>query len=264
MKGYRLFWACVCSLTMILPLVPMVAVPSAAADGPSKNQALRVKLEQAHRILHMEGLAVDYTRGHISARSEDGLFYMKPYDKAFELVKADEMAGIDIDGNLVDGKGWIPSEKFIHLEIFRARKDVGSVIHIHPDYSILLSTVFTGSIVTVSQHAVHFTGKIPFYTAGSLINTKEQGADVAKVLGNNSVILMKNHGITVAGRTIEEAVFLAISFEQAAKEHLFASLFGKPSGMNPDDAKKLHEMHITPQSVQGCWDYLVEKAKKKY
>jgi L-ribulose-5-phosphate 4-epimerase len=262
MKRFSFFWTCVCSLTMTLLLVPMVAVSSAAADGPSKNQELRVKLEQAYRILYTEGLAVDYTRGHITARSEDGMFYIKPYPAPFETVKADEMVGIDIDGNTIEGKGQVPSEKFIHLGIFRARKDVGSVIHIHPTYSIILSTVFKGSIVTVGQQAVHFTGNIPYYTDASLINSKAQGDDVARALGNNPVILMKNHGITVAGRTLEEAVFLAVSFEQSARDHLLASQFGNPSGMNLDAAKALHDQHILPSSVKGCWDYLVEKSKR--
>jgi len=120
-------------------------------------------------------------------------FYIKPFDKGFEWVKADEMAEIDIDGKLITGKGIIPGEKFIHLGVFRARKDVGSVIHVHPKYSIILSTVFAGSIVIVGQQSVHFTGQIPLYIDASLINTREQGDDVAKVMGTNPVLLMKNH-----------------------------------------------------------------------
>lgn len=264
MKRFSVFWTCVCSLTMTLLLVPMVAVSSAAADGPSKNQELRVKLEQAHRILHMEGLAEDSTRGHITARSEDGLFYIKPWGSAFEWVKAAQMQGVDIDGNLIDGKGKMHSERVLHLEVFRARKDVGSVIHLHPNYSILLSTVFTGSIVTVGQQSVPFTGKIPFYTDPSLIQTKEQAIDVAKTMGNSPVVLMKNHGITVAGQNIEEAVVLAIHFEQAARDHLFASQFGKPSGMDLEYAKKLFKNNYSPQQIQMVWGYLLEKSKQKY
>ena len=264
MKGYRLFSTCVFSLTMILLLVPMVPVSSAAADGLLKNQALRVKLEQAHRILQMEGLAEDSTRGHITARSEDGLFYIKPQGTAFEWVKADQMQGLDIDGNLVDGKGRVHGEKYLHLEVYRARKDVGSVVHVHPMYSTILSTVFTGSIVTVGQQSVPFTGKIPLYTDPSLVNTKEKGVALAKLMGNSAVLLMENHGITVAGQTIEEAVVLAIHFEHAARDHLFASQFGKPKGMNLEDAKTLYKNNYSPDAIQMIYGYFVEKYKNKY
>ena len=175
---------------------------SGAADAPLKNQALRVKLEQAHRILSMEGLAEDATHGHITARSEDGLFYIKPQGSAFEWVKADQMQGLDVDGNLIDGKGRVHGEKFLHLEIYRARKDVGSVVHVHPMYSTILSTIFTGSIVIVGQQSVPFTGKIPFYTDPSLVNTKEKGASMVKTMENSPVLVMKNHGTTIVGQTI--------------------------------------------------------------
>jgi L-fuculose-phosphate aldolase len=232
--------------------------------GPSKNQALRVTLEQAYRILSMEGLAEDSTRGHVTARGEGGLFYIKPQYTAFEWVKADQMQGLDIDGNLVDGTGRVHGEKFLHLEIFRTRKDVGSVIHLHPTYSTILSTVFTGSIVIVGQQSVPFTGKIPLYTDPSLVNTKEKGVALAKIIGNSSVLLMENHGITVAGQTIEEAVVLAIHFEHAARDHLFASQFGKPKGMNLEDAKTLHKGNYSPDAIQMMWGYFLEKFKNKH
>ena len=235
-----------------------------AAAAPLKNQALRAKLEMAHRILHMEGLAEDSTRGHVTGRSEDGLVYIKPWGSAFEWVTANEMQGIDFDGKLVDGKGRMHSERVLHLEILKARKDAGSVVHVHPNYSILLSTVFTGSIVTVGQQSVPFTGKIPFYTDPWLIQTKEQAIDIAKTMGDKPVVLMKNHGITVVGRNIEEAVVLAIHFEQAARDHLAAIQLGKPSGMTVEDAKKLYNNNYKLDQIKMVWDYMAAKAAKKY
>ncbi len=235
-----------------------------SAPVSTRNQPLRAKLEMAHRILHMEGLAEDSTRGHITGRSEDGLVYIKPWGSAFEWVTANEMQGIDMDGKLVDGKGRMHSERVLHLEILKARKDGGSVVHVHPYYSILLSTVFTGSIVNVGQQSVPFTGKIPFYTDPWLIQTKEQAIEVAKTLGDSPVVLMKNHGITVVGRSIEEAVVLAIHFEQAAKDHLMVNQFGKPNGMSLEDCKKLYKNNYSPDQIKMVWDYLAAKAAKKY
>ena len=74
---------------------------------------------------------------------------------------------------------------------------------------------------------------------------------------------MKNHGITVAGKGLEEAVLLAIHFEQAAKDHLLASLFGKPSGMPVTVAKKLSANNYTPSQCQMLWDYCWKKFKAK-
>ena len=55
---------------------------------------LKTKLEQAHRILFMEGLAEDSSRGHITARDEDGLVYIKPWGMGFEKVTAADLQKI--------------------------------------------------------------------------------------------------------------------------------------------------------------------------
>lgn len=227
------------------------------------NEPLRLKLEQAHRILHAEGLAEDSSRGHITARSTDGLVYIKPWGMGFEKVRADDFQGIDLDGNLRDGQGKMHSERVLHLEIYRKRKDVSSVVHVHPYYSILLSSVLKGRITVISQHGVRFAGKLPFYPSAGLIQSKELGVKLAKVLEDKPVVLMKNHGITVAGNSVEEAVMLAIHFEQASKEHLLAHLFGKPSGMSASEAKKMADNNYTPAQLQMLWDYALEKVSRR-
>jgi ribulose-5-phosphate 4-epimerase/fuculose-1-phosphate aldolase len=74
---------------------------------------------------------------------------------------------------------------------------------------------------------------------------------------------MKNHGITAVGRGTEEAVILAIHFEQAAKDHLLANLFGKPNGMPVAVAKKLSANNYSPSQYQMLWDYYWKKYNAK-
>jgi L-fuculose-phosphate aldolase len=97
-----------------------------------------------------------------------------------------------------------------------------------------------------------------------LVKPKEKGTTLAKTMGNSQVLLMANHGITVAGATIEEAVVLAIHFEHAAKDHLIAVQSGKPSGMNLEDAKTLHKNNYSPEQIQMVWGYFLEKFKNKH
>ena len=74
-------------------------------------------------------------------------------------------------------------------------------------------------------------------------------------MGEQPLVLMKNHGITVVGKSIEETVILAIHFEQAARDHLLANLFGKPKGMSAREAKKMSANNYTPSQLQMLWDY---------
>ncbi len=223
------------------------------------NQELRNKLEQAHRILHMEGLAEDASRGHITVRDKDGRIYIKPWGVGFEDVTARDFQGLDIDGNLLEGKGRVHSELVLHLEIYRRRPDVFSVAHVHPFYSILLSSVFKGSIDIISQHGAHFSGKIPFYRSPELIQSKEQAKRLARTLGEKPLVLMKNHGITAVGKTIEETVILSMHFEKASQDHLLSNTFGKPSGMPLAMAKKLSANNYNQVQYQMVWDYYWKK-----
>ncbi|MDP2268625.1 MAG: class II aldolase/adducin family protein [Deltaproteobacteria bacterium] len=225
------------------------------------NEELKNRLEQAHRILHMEGLAEDASRGHVTLKSEAGRIYVKPWGVGFQEVKARDFQGVDTEGRLLEGKGRIHSELILHLEIYRKRPDVRSVIHLHPFHAILLSSVFKGKINTISQQGVRFTGQIPFFTSAALIQSLEQAEQLAQTLGRKSVVLMKNHGITVVGESVEEAVILAIHFEQAAKDHLLANLFGKPRGMLLAEAKKMSANNYTPAQYRMIWDYYRRKFK---
>jgi ribulose-5-phosphate 4-epimerase/fuculose-1-phosphate aldolase len=225
------------------------------------NEELKKRLEQAHRILHMEGLAEDASRGHVTVKSAAGRIYVKPWGVGFQEVKARDFQGVDSEGRLLEGKGRVHSELVLHLEIYRKRPDVRSVIHLHPCYAVLLSSVFQGKINTISQQGVRFTGQIPFFTSAALIQSPEQAEQLAQALGKQCVVLMKNHGITVAGESVEEAVILAIHFEQAAKDHLMANLFGKPSGMLLAEAKKISANNYTPTQYQMIWDFYWRKFK---
>jgi len=51
------------------------------------NEALKVKLAQACQVLFMEGLAEDTTRGHITAKGEDGTIYIKPWGEGGVVIQ---------------------------------------------------------------------------------------------------------------------------------------------------------------------------------
>lgn len=227
------------------------------------NQELRNKLEQAHRILHMEGLAEDASRGHITARTKDGRIYIKPWGIGFEDVKARDFQGLDIDMNLLEGKGRVHSELVLHLEIYRKRPEVCSIAHVHPFYSILLSAVFKGRIHILNWHGVRFWGRIPFYRSAELIQSKPQGEKLAQTLGSEPLVVMKNHGITVVGKTIEETVILSLFFEKVAKEHLLASTFGKPNGMPVAIAKKMSAHSYSQPQYEMLWNYYCKKFSQR-
>jgi len=227
------------------------------------NEELKVKLEKGYKILYMEGLAEDTIRGHITVKTDDNRIYIKPWGMGFEEVTAQDMLGVDPDGNLLEGKGRLHSELILHLEIYRKRKDIFSVVHVHPLHSVLLSSVFNGTIKIVTQNGMHFAGKIPFYESLDLIRSREQAVELAQVMGDKLFVLMKNHGIVTAGRSLEEAIILAIDLEKAAKEHLMISSFEKVIEVTLELAEKMNAKLFNPEQYKMMWNFYCRKLGRR-
>ena len=226
------------------------------------NEALKLKLEKAHRILHMEGLAEDTSRGHITLRDEKDRIYIKRWGIGFEEVTARNLLCVDMEGKLLEGKGRVHSELPIHAEIYRRRKDIVSVIHVHPFHCLLLSSVFDGTLKIVGHSGMHFGGGIPFYDSLDLVRSKDQGIAVAEIMGDKLFVLMKNHGIVTAGRSLEEAVILAIDFEAAAKAHLMVSHFQNVRQVPVEIAQKMAGKLFIPEQLKMMWDYYCRKVER--
>jgi L-fuculose-phosphate aldolase len=226
------------------------------------NEELKTKLAQAYRILYREGMAEDTTRGHISARADDGTIYIKPWGIGFEEVSAGDLLGLDGEGNIKEGTGRPHSELPLHLEIYRQRRDVRSITHVHPPYSVLLSSLFPGRLYRIGQHSLHFGPTIPFLPFGELIHTREQAGQLVALLADKPLILMKNHGVVAVGKSIEESVIVAIDFEKAAWEHLTAASFGKPQEMDEEMAQRMHAKTCTQTQYAMQWEYYCRKADR--
>ncbi len=223
------------------------------------NEELKVKLEQAYRILYMEGMADDTTRGHMTAKADDGTIYIKPWGMGFEEVTVRDFLGMDAAGNITEGEGRLHSEILIHLEIYRKRKDVLSITHVHPLYTVLLSSVFRGRLYMIGQHSLHFGGHIPFYESAKLIHSQEQAAKLVDLMADGPVVLMRNHGVVAAGKSIEETAIMTIDFEKAAREHLTVSPIGEPKEMSKDETEKMCEVICNTRQYNMLWNYYCRK-----
>jgi L-fuculose-phosphate aldolase len=88
------------------------------------------------------------------------------------------------------------------------------------------------------------------------------GVEVAKSLGKCRGVLMKNHGSTVVGETIEVATLYAIFLEKAARIQLMATASGDPSWTSDEEAAVKYEQIYTPHRLESMWQYFVRRAKK--
>ncbi len=61
---------------------------------------------------------------------------------------------------------------------------------------------------------VFYEGLSVFSRMAELVNEAEQGAQLARDLGNCRAILMRNHGVTTVAGAVEEALVLVLNLER--------------------------------------------------
>lgn len=196
----------------------------------SKEENIKRLVKQlviANRILDHEQLTVPL--GHISTRVPDRNQILISRNIAPGLVMEKDILCLDLSGKILKGEGRLYAEIPLHLSIYRFRKDVGSVTHIHPFHVIALSMANI-PIQPMSNEVLFLAEEdIPIYDDPQLIDTPSKGDALAKALGNRPALSIKGHGAVVVGKTVEETVVLSIHMEQAAKLQIFATAAGQPS-----------------------------------
>jgi ribulose-5-phosphate 4-epimerase/fuculose-1-phosphate aldolase len=224
--------------------------------------SLKEKVATSCNILAIEG-HWDNILGHVSARIPgEQAFLMKPHSFGFEEIRPYHLIVCDFDGNKIKGDYERHSEIFIHSEIYKARPDVNCVIHSHPPYATAFSSL-RDPLRPISHEGSIFHEGLPLFDYTTvLIRTPELGVKVADALGNCRGVLMKNHGTTVVGESVEVATLYAVFLEKAARVQLLAMASGEPSWSSDEEARLKYEQIYTSHRLGRMWDYFVRRAKR--
>jgi L-fuculose-phosphate aldolase len=183
--------------------------------------------------------------GHVSRRAEDGEHVLIRARGADEVgvryTSSDEVITVDMNGSKVDGPDGlaVPQEVFIHTWLYKTRPEVQSVIHIHPP-TVVLFTICEKPLMPLyaaydpSSLYLWMDG-IPTYGRSVTINSDELGKEFTEAMGDKRVCLMRGHGITTAGASVEEATVHAIKLNELAEMNYRAHLLGDPKPIPDED-----------------------------
>jgi ribulose-5-phosphate 4-epimerase/fuculose-1-phosphate aldolase len=206
------------------------------------NPALAEKLAYANRILYDQGI-VDGLR-HISVRHDSVPdVFLLSCNRAPAMVMPSDIVCYDLDGEAVSQGAERPYlERFIHGEIYRARPDVVAVVHSHSPSVIPFGV--TGNRLRPIFHMAGFLGSGSSHfeirdaggTTDMLIRNSELGRALAQSLGDCTCVLMRGHGSTVVGGSIEQAVYRAIYAEVNAKLQAQSLGMGDINYLTPEEA----------------------------
>lgn len=192
--------------------------------------------------LHMRGF-ISSVGGNVSARLDERRVLITPSGALKFTLAPEDLVEVDLEGRVVRG-GTPSSELPVHLAIYRAREDVGAIVHAHPPYtvsaSVVLPTPFLEGLRLTPESVVH-VGRV------RVLGFATPGEGSAKLVGDASreadLVVVRNHGVFSLGRGPWEAYVRLEVFEENARL-LFTALLLRAALAGLGGVRDLEELGL--------------------
>ena len=172
----------------------------------------------------------DIIWNHITAKTskQKETFLINQFGLRYDEVTASNLLEIDLEGNIVSGEGDINYTGYIiHGAVHKARKEINCVMHTHTRAGLAISCLKDG-LNPIFQDAAIFHNRVSYHDWQGMSTEVEECKDIAKNLGKNKVMILRNHGLLTCGETIGEAFILMYYLDKTCKNQLDTMSTGKP------------------------------------
>lgn len=213
-------------------------------------EELKQQVYEANMLLPKYGL-VTFTWGNVSGIDrEKGLFVIKPSGVDYDKLTPEDMVVMDLEGNRVEGRYKPSSDTPTHLELYRAFKDIGGIVHTHSSYATSWAQSGRNIPCYGTTHADYIYGDVPCLrclnkdeiedayetNTGLLIVDYFKDKEYMAV----PAVLCKNHGPFTWGKDAHEAVHNAVVLEEVAKMAFRTELINPEVKPAPQELQDKH------------------------
>lgn len=186
------------------------------------------------------------TAGNISIYDpKSGYMAISPSGIPYADTQPKDIVIMDLEGNIIDGERKPSSEYLLHSVFYKNRKDICAVVHAHSMYCTTLACM--GQPLVAVHYAIADTGSSALPIARyETFGTPELAEAVEEVLDDHTKgMLLANHGMLAAGKTIKEAFSLAMTMEWCAELQWRCMCAGKPNILTDKEMEKALEKYKT-------------------
>ena len=219
---------------------------------PDAEWAARQQLAACYRVFAMLGWD-EMIFNHITVKlDEPGAFLINPYGLHFSEVTASSLVKIDIDGNKLDVDNPFPVNRagFVQHSLFhRHVPHAHAIIHTHTTATMAVCAL-EGGLQPVNFYACNFMGRIGYHDFEGVTVRDDEGPNLLKNLGNKSVLLLRNHGPVVMGRTLPEAFLQYWALQRACEIQVATLSMGQPIHVG-QDVVEVHQRDISQTQIPG-------------
>jgi len=226
---------------------------------PTIDQLKKNLVSASHILSHLK-LVEGF--GHVSARIPDSDRFLITPRISLALVREEQLLTLNLKGKVVEGNQPAPFETWLHTAIMKTKPRVQAITRIHARVANIFS-VTDRRLEPVHNHGSFFAGGVPVFTPPDLISTEKLGKDVSATLGDRPAVLLRGNGQVTVGRTIPEAVMMAIYLEEAAEVLYGALQIGTPIPLSIDESKQRQVEALPPVDMERAWNFFKNKVERE-
>ncbi|MDB5712790.1 MAG: aldolase [Sphingomonadales bacterium] len=225
-----------------------------AKQGMSEAEwTARQELASCYRVFAMMGWD-EMIYNHITVKlpGEEGAFLINPYGMHFSEVTATSLVKIDIDGNKLDADNpWgVNRAGFVQHALFhRHLPHAHAIIHTHTTATMAVCAL-EGGLLPINFYACNFAGQIGYHDFEGVTVRDEEGPNLLRNLGDRTVLMLRNHGPVVMGRTLPEAFLKYWALQRACEIQVATLSMGQPIHVT-DAVVAVHQRDLRQTAPPG-------------
>ncbi len=226
-------------------------------------EKLKQVVYEANMLLPKYGL-ITFTWGNVSAIDrESGLVVIKPSGVEYDVMTADQMVVVDLDGKVVEGDLNPSSDTPTHVELYRSFPKVGGIVHTHSNWATIFAQAGRGIKAYGTTHADYFYGEIPCTRRMTPDEIKgEYELETGRVIVETfkgiepltiPAVLVNSHGPFTWGKNAHDAVHNAVVLEQLAMMAFYTESLAKGAATGPMQQELLDKHYLRKHGANAYY-----------
>lgn len=181
--------------------------------------------------------------GNISVRTNLDNILITPSGRDYYTLRDNDIVAVGIDGTAVAPNQLEPSSEMpLHLRIYNARPDVLAIVHTHSIFATACAAA-RQSIPAIVEDLVQIVGGEVAVADYAAPGSNELAINTSAALGNKFAVLLSNHGVIAAGKTLREAVITAELVERTAQIFCCTKLLGGAAILSEAEIAGMHHFY---------------------
>ena len=222
-------------------------------DCSEEEWKARLDLAACYRIFDHLGWGESiYNHISVAVPGEEGAFLINPFGLLYDEVTASNLVKIDVEGNNIGGSPYMVNKAGFtqHAHFHKVLGErANAICHVHTTATMAVCS-HEGGLLPTNFYACGFQGQIGYHDFEGVTVRAEEGERLVENLGKKRVLMLKNHGPVVMGRTVQEMFLTMWSLQRACEIQVATLSMGNPVtvGQNVVD---VHQRDLSVMSSQG-------------